>query len=194
MNFSEAFTRGGLEASRPAVFQESLTKIVVTGQALHQARYNGRSKGRLHQASRSIQGKSPFDTQADLPGPPNRCKDAGPKGSTHSRAFWVIMDTVSPEQFDKLTAGVNRLAQAIEDASSLLSKLGLGEQPRYNSDGSEDSNPVDEATMAKKLDIPKRTLGQYRRDGRFPNCWVKNGRSVRWRVAETLEVWKRGIS
>lgn len=108
---------------------------------------------------------------------------------------------VSAEQIEGLTQAINRLTAALKPFERLADALAAekerievhnGTEPRYEPPGVD--GLVDEATMAKKLDIPKRTLAQYRRDGRFPNCWVKNGRSVRWRVAETLEAWKRGIS
>ena len=48
--------------------------------------------------------------------------------------------------------------------------------------------------MAQMLNIPQRTLANLRRQGRLPKCWLKNGRRVLWRVAETLETWKKGIA
>ena len=59
---------------------------------------------------------------------------------------------------------------------------------------SDDNGLVDEETMAKMLDLSKRTLADYRRRGRFAGCWIRNGRHIRWRVAQTLSAWERGIA
>jgi len=49
-------------------------------------------------------------------------------------------------------------------------------------------------TMAAQLGIPAKTLADYRREGRLPKCWIRNGKRVLWRVKETVTAWGNGIS
>jgi len=56
------------------------------------------------------------------------------------------------------------------------------------------ANLVDEMTMAAQLGIPAKTLADYRREGRLPKCWIRNGKRVLWRVKETVTAWENGIS
>ena len=96
-----------------------------------------------------------------------------------------------PEIAD-LAAAVNRLADIWETSCS--EGLGGGDKPRYKPGPLAKVETMNEASMAKELGIPKRTLGKYRRQGRFPGCWLKNGRRVCGRPTETLEAWRRGIT
>ena len=91
-----------------------------------------------------------------------------------------------------LTTAVHRLADLLE--RSVPEGLGDEQEPLYNAAPSLSDEMVDEATMAEQLDIPERTLGKYRRQGKFPGCWLKNGRRIRWRIYQTTEAWKRGIA
>ena len=91
---------------------------------------------------------------------------------------------------DRLTRAVNRLAAAIEEQNR---RLGSEATTRYTRppNGPE---LVDERTMAGMLGISNRTLGKYRRQGRLPNCWVRNAGRIVWKVTVTRESWRRGIS
>ncbi len=93
-------------------------------------------------------------------------------------------------QTDNLTAAINRLAAAVEN---LPERLGVPPESRYTQP-SENAELVVEKKMAQTLDIPARTLGNYRRQGKFPGCWIRNGRRILWYATETQEVWKRGIA
>ena len=97
----------------------------------------------------------------------------------------------SQRQIERLTAAIERLASAIQN----LVPGGLGERgkPRYPVCAADDGL-VSEAAMAEKLGIPPRTLARYRRQGRVPGCWIRNGKRIRWQVVETQEIWKRGIA
>jgi hypothetical protein len=92
----------------------------------------------------------------------------------------------------ELSAAITRLASAMEISLPVKPELAEVATPRYQSDTVEDV--IDEETMAGELGIPKRTLARYRREGRFPNCWIKNSRRVRWERQKTLATWKRGIA
>ena len=90
----------------------------------------------------------------------------------------------------RIAQGVGRLAAALEN---LWGGLGDPVNTRYTSPP-QASGLVDEKTMAATLGISNRILGKYRREGRLPGCWIRNGGRIHWRVAETLETWKRGIA
>lgn len=97
-----------------------------------------------------------------------------------------------------VTVNLNRIADGIDRLITLLenpSKAGLGgaAEPRYTRPPG-DSGLSDERSMAVILGISPRTLARYRRDGRLPACWVRNGGRIWWRVAETREAWARGIA
>ena len=97
----------------------------------------------------------------------------------------------SQRQIERLTAAIERLASAIQN----LAPGGLGERgkPRYPVCAADDGL-VSEAAMAVKLGIPPRTLARYRRQGRLPGCWIRNGKRIRWRTAEALDAWRKGIA
>jgi len=107
------------------------------------------------------------------------------------------MKSRSPDKVLILSESVAHLAESIERLAAALEKFGnpLGEsvKPLYTrpliGDGA-----VDERTMAGMLNISHRTLEKYRRQGRFPNCWIRNSRRILWRVVETQESWDRGIA
>ena len=86
------------------------------------------------------------------------------------------------EPIRQLAAAVKQLAVAIEQQAGVL---GSATDPRYTRPPAEESALVDEGSMAKILNISRRTLGTYRRQGRLPGCWLRNGGRVLWRVAET---------
>ena len=96
------------------------------------------------------------------------------------------------EQIDSLTSAINRLADAMERHCE--SGLGGVDGSLYKAAPQNEAELVDEATMAEKLNIPVRTLGNHRRAGKFPNCWIRNGKHIRWHVSQALELWQRGIS
>ena len=90
------------------------------------------------------------------------------------------------DAIDRLTGAVERLGDVIEG-------LGPVGNSRYTS--LKDARDLaDEPTMAEMLRIKRRTLAKYRRQGKLPACWIKNGRQVRWHVYDTLEAWKRGVA
>jgi hypothetical protein len=95
------------------------------------------------------------------------------------------------EQTERLITAIERLAAAIE----IIAPGGLGDmrESRYPVCPPNDGLASEEA-MAQMLDIPARTLAKHRRAGKFSGCWIRNGKRMLWRVAETLETWSRGIA
>ena len=91
-----------------------------------------------------------------------------------------------------LTMAINRLAAVLERSPGAEMELAKSIAPRYQPHTVE--KVIDEATMAGELGIPQRTLARYRREGRFPSCWIKNARRVRWDHQKTLAAWQRGIA
>ena len=102
-----------------------------------------------------------------------------------------------PPRPHPIADGLIRLAASLDRLTTVLESRqgGLGEsmKPLYTRPP-EPPGLVDEKTMAAVLNISNRTLGQHRRDGRLPGCWVRNGGRISWRVAETREAWERGIA
>ena len=97
-------------------------------------------------------------------------------------------------QIDRLTAAINRLAAAIEQGTSpRLDALGGSQGTRYTCVGTELSPMMTEQHMAAVLGIKPRTLGDYRRRGKLPGCWVKNGKRVCYYRDETCAAWKKGL-
>ena len=91
-----------------------------------------------------------------------------------------------------LTAALHRLADVLQQG--LLGAHGESFAKLHpDRTVEEDTTLEDEATMAARLRIPVRTLGAYRRQGRFPGCWLRNGRRILWRVEPTLAAWGKGI-
>ena len=110
-----------------------------------------------------------------------------------------------PEQLDRLIVAVERQAEAIEGHTEAIERLvhAISEDQKPGLGGPAESlytrppngpTPVDERTMAEILSISNRTLAKYRREGRFPNCWIRNSRRIMWKVTETQEAWDRGIA
>jgi len=93
--------------------------------------------------------------------------------------------------FGDLAELLRHLADALEAHNSGLGQPG---DTRYTRPTEDHDQLVDEATMAAKLGISRRTLAQHRRHGRLPGCWVRNGRKVLWLFEETMETWRRGIA
>ncbi len=91
------------------------------------------------------------------------------------------------DAIDRLTGAVERLGKAVEG-------LGPGQVLRYTTAKDVTSDTVDENTMASVLGIAKRTLGEHRRRGRLPGCWVKNRGRICWMSEQTVQAWKRGIA
>lgn len=89
------------------------------------------------------------------------------------------------------TEAIERLVHALSENQ----KPGLGgpADTRYTSPPSGPSL-MDETAMAMVLGISNRTLAKYRRQGRFPNCWIRNAGRIMWKVSETQESWTRGIA
>lgn len=98
------------------------------------------------------------------------------------------------ERIDRLIETQQRIATALEEISSALRKgLGGGQHPAYP-DGDGLSDLITESEMAVLLDRNPRTLAKYRRAGKFPGCWIRNGRSTLWRKQPTLMAWREGLS
>ena len=93
-------------------------------------------------------------------------------------------------RIEELIAAIDRLAGAIEQQNQ---RLGDGDSSRYTR-SSNDSDLLDERTMAGFLNISYRTLGRHRRAGRLPGCSLRNGGRILWRKDETTAVWQRGIA
>jgi len=94
---------------------------------------------------------------------------------------------------DRLTDAIHRLCDLLEQVG--VQGLGGQGKARYTPGAaSMAANLVDEMTMAAQLGIPAKTLADYRREGRLPKCWIRNGKRVLWRVKETVTAWENGIS
>ncbi len=93
----------------------------------------------------------------------------------------------------ELAGGISRLAVAIE-RSNKQAELALS--PEISDAGTCRTGPqlASERDMAGLLNIKPRTLANYRRTGRLPGCWVRNGRRILWRVDATVAAWKKGIA
>jgi len=113
-----------------------------------------------------------------------------PQNSLDSVSAMVAIREKRADAIDELTVAINRLAAAAERIGA---RLGDPPPTRYTSPPNE-PDLVDERTMAGLLNISNRTLGKYRRDSRFPNCWIRNSRRISWKVSETQEAWDRGIA
>ena len=102
-----------------------------------------------------------------------------------------------PGQDKGIVGAVKLLADAVDRLAGAIEKqnrpLGDGDRTRYTR-ASNDSDLLDERTMAEILHISYRTLGNHRRQGRLPNCWIRNGGRIMWKVAETRKTWERGIA
>ena len=102
------------------------------------------------------------------------------------------MTSPSAEQFERLISEVRHLAETIEGfKKTLLTVFNPGKMVYNNTEPDDLAN---ETSMANKLSIPPRTLARYRREGKFPECWIKNGKRILWKVTETFDVWRRGIA
>jgi len=105
------------------------------------------------------------------------------------------MERSIPDKIDRFITAIDRLASAIESFTSAQKGLGGTANTRYtHKENEESSDSATEQEMAEKLGIPQRTLGNYRRQGRIPNCWVRNGGRIVWKVAESQAAWDRGIA
>lgn len=94
---------------------------------------------------------------------------------------------------DHLIAAINRLTSAIEQLNLCQGRLGETGSTRYTRVRTEQSHMISEDEMAAVLDIRPRTLGDHRRMGKLPGCWIKNGKRVLYDRDQTLAVWKRGL-
>lgn len=101
---------------------------------------------------------------------------------------------MSTQHLTDLVAAVSRLANAIERADSRHASLGPDHDSRYTSVSDVTNDTVDERTMASLIGVTKRMLGEHRRRGRLPGCWVRNGRLICWMPEQTKRAWKRGIA
>ena len=97
------------------------------------------------------------------------------------------------ENIERLAIAIEKLAAAIESRHG-DTELGGGKEPRYTRIASATPDLASERAMAELLRISERTLAEHRRRGRLPNCWVRNGRRISYRVAVTLAAWDRGIA
>ena len=89
-----------------------------------------------------------------------------------------------------LATAINRLAAAIERSCS-DEELAGERHTRYTcGDG---PSLITEPEMAQSLRMKSRTLANHRRQGRFPGCWIRNGRRILWLVEPTVASWQKGI-
>ena len=87
-----------------------------------------------------------------------------------------------------------RIALALERIAAALTKsLGERQIPGYPDD-ERPSGLIAEQEMAALLDRSPRTLAKYRRAGKLPGCWVRNGRTTLWKKEATLGAWQEGLS
>ena len=96
-----------------------------------------------------------------------------------------------PSRVEQLVLALNRLAVSLDRA---VEGVAPAIDRRYKGVSEANRDLVSEKEMAALLDIKPRTLAGYRRKGKFPGCWVKNGKRVQWRVDDTLAAWSRGIA
>lgn len=94
-------------------------------------------------------------------------------------------------QFGRLIEVIVNLTAAIEQQTKALGPAG---DPRHTRAADAETELVNEAAMASILDISRRTLAHHRLNGRFPACWVKNGRRILWHVVATTDAWRNGIA
>lgn len=136
---------------------------------------------------------------------PSRLPDDLLPGSCPTRETVLKDDQAAPDAVWGSTPWAERLIAAIERLASAVEIRGAAFGPASNelepADACRYTRPLgalpplaDEPAMAKVLGIPARTLGVYRRMGKLPGCWVRNGRRVGWDVARTVEAWKRGVA
>ena len=93
----------------------------------------------------------------------------------------------------KLTEAVVRQTTVLESLVPPILELAHSPDPSYQGHMTDD-RLLDEDDMAKVLEIPKRTLAEYRRDGRFPGCWVRNQRRIWWYPDQARAAWAKGIA
>lgn len=99
--------------------------------------------------------------------------------------------TINVAGLADLTAAICRLVDLL-DATG-CHRLGGDQKPLYNTAPPQEAEIVDEVEMAKLIGIPSKTLSNYRRKGKFPGCWHRNGKRILWRVEPTVAAWGRGI-
>jgi len=97
------------------------------------------------------------------------------------------------KQIDQMILAINNLASAIERSALGSKNIAHEATSRYNGDTEATSGIVTEADMAQVLRMKPRTLGHHRRQGRFPGCWIRNGRRILWLVEATVAAWQKGI-
>ena len=113
-----------------------------------------------------------------------------------NEGFWdiIVRDVLSQhDRLSKTIDAIDRLAGAVERLSNVIEGLGPFEDSRYTTARNVSNDMVDERTMAILIGITQRTLGEHRRRGRLPGCWVKNRRRICWMPEQTLKAWERGI-
>ena len=113
-----------------------------------------------------------------------------------NEGFWdiIVRDVLSQhDRLSKTIDAIDRLTGAIEKLHGLIEGLGRVEDSRYTTARNVSNDMVDERTMASLIGITQRTLGEHRRRGRLPGCWVKNRRRICWMPEQTLKAWERGI-
>jgi len=86
---------------------------------------------------------------------------------------------------------LNRLALSLDRVADAVAP-----EPnrRYKAPRETNNAVISESEMAALMHIKPRTLGTYRRKGKLPGCWVRNGRKASWYVEQTLAAWARGIA
>lgn len=116
-----------------------------------------------------------------------------PSPLTDTSMGWESLDQVNriSEALSRFTKATERCFVAVERCSGLLARF---LESRYTSVTESNQQLVGESEMASILSISRRTLAHHRKSGRFPNCWLKNGKRVFWRETETVEAWNRGIA
>lgn len=98
-----------------------------------------------------------------------------------------------PKKLSEVIDAIDRLVSATEKLGNAIAGLGGETDSRYTPHGMTEE-VVNEKQMSEILGITRRSLADYRRKGKLPNCWVKNGRKIRWHLNRTIDAWRKGIS
>ena len=94
-------------------------------------------------------------------------------------------------QFVQLVLALNRIAASLDRVAEAVAPA---LDRRYKSNSDSNRNLISESAMAALMHIKPRTLATYRRKGKLPECWVRNGRRALWHADQTLAAWTRGIT
>lgn len=156
--------------------------------------------GRISCESFSVRETALYN-EALIMAPMTACTPSGRWAPTFNNSLAALtirvedrrVSTACISDIQRLTEAVNRLADVMERLPATNEELAHSGDSRYVP-GSSMGTMLNEEAMAGLLEIRKRKLAEYRRQGKLPGCWVKNGRRVRWNVRRTLEAWQRGVA